>query len=441
VKKTILTALCIFLLCHTGLKADTHNLQSFLSLVEQHNRDLELAEKDLDLAKTQKKEAWSRALPDISAQGNYTRNLGRRFLYIDFPDFATGETTQQKFQISYWNEFGFNLAVSQTLFSFNVGQGLKAANQYQKLSDYVYDSQHQAVISVAKTAFYQTLLLKKVWEVAQESEKNARENYDIMKIKYDNGVISMLQLLQAEVRWENIQPETIKAKRNYELALNNLKNFAGVSVEEEITIEGNLDAFPSMPEMEPLERILERRPDFNALKWEKELRGTDVKAQTANYYPELRANVVLYNLSAISDQFKLERKNITYWIGLTLNIPIWNGGETAARVKRAEVELEKARIRIEKTRESIITELQNIFLRLEEAKARIDAGEKNVETAEKAFQVAESSARNGLATQLELKDARLLYDQAKVNYYSAIYDYLAAYFDWELAAGKVDQSY
>jgi outer membrane protein len=425
---------------NSGLMADIHNLQSFLSLVEQYNKDLELAEKELDLAKTQKKEAWSRALPNISAQGNYTRNLGRRFLYIDFPDFETGETTEQKFQISYWNEFGFNLAVSQTLFSFDVGQALKAASQYQKLTDYMYDSQHQVVISFAKTAFYQTLLLKKVWEVAQESEANARENYEIMKKKYDNGMISKLQLLQAEVRWENIQPETIKAKRNYELALNNLKNFAGISTEEEITLEGNLDAFPSMPEEEPVERILEQRPDFNALQWEKELRGTDVKAQTADYYPELKANFVLYNLSALSDQFKLERKNITYWIGLSLNIPIWNGGQTAARVKRAKVELEKARIRIEKTKEAIFTELQNIYLRLEEAKARIDAGEKNVETAEKAFQIAESSARNGLATQLELKDARLLYDQAKVNYYSAIYDYLAAYFDWELATGKVNES-
>jgi outer membrane protein len=437
VKKTVLTVICIFTIFNSGIKAETHNLQSFLSLVEQYNRDLELAEKELDLAKTQKKEAWGRALPSVSAQGNYTRNLGRRFLFIDFPDFETGETTQQKFQISYWNEFGFNLGISQTLFSFDVGQALKAANQYQKLTDYVYDAQHQAVISFAKTAFYQTLLLKKVWEVVQESEENARENYEIMKKKYDNGVISKLQLLQAEVRWENIKPETIKAKRNYGLALNNLKNFAGISTEEEITLEGNLDAFPSMPEAEPLERILEQRPDFNALKWEKELRGTDVKAQTADYYPELKANFVLYNLSAISDQFKLERKNITYWIGLSLNIPIWNGGQTAARVERAKVELEKARIRIEKTKEAIVTELQNIYLRLEEAKARIEAGEKNVETAEKAFQIAESSARNGLATQLELKDARLLYDQAKVNYYSAIYDYLASYFDWELASGRV----
>jgi outer membrane protein TolC len=436
-KKTILPVVILFVLSGFAVGTETHNLQSFLSMVEQHNRDLQLAEKELDLAQTQKKEAWSRALPKISAQGSYTRNLGRRFLYIDFPDFETGETTQQKFQISYWNEFGFNLGVSQTLFSFDVGQGLKAAKQYETLTDYVYDAQYQTVMSFAKKAFFQTLLLKKVWEVSQASEENARENYELMKKKYENGVVSQLQLLQAEVRWKNIQPETIKAKRNYELVLNSLKTFAGIPEEEEIALEGNLDAFPSMPEEESLEGILEQRPDFNALLWEKALRETDVKARSAGYYPSLRANIALYNLSALSDRFKLDRKNITYWIGLSLNIPIWDGGQTAAQVSRARIELEKSRIKIEKSKEDILNELQNVYLRLKEADSRVAAGKQSVETAEKAFKVAESSARNGLATQLELKDARLLYDQAMLNYYSAVYDYLASYFDWELATGRV----
>jgi outer membrane protein len=438
-KKTILISIGIFFLSGLAAGAETHNLHSFLSLVEQHNHDLQLAEKNLDLAQTQKKEALSRALPNISAQGSYTRNLGRRFLYIDFPDLSTGETSQQKFQISFWNEFGFNLGFSQTLLSFDVGQGLKAAKQYGTLSDYVYDAQYQNVINLAKKAFYQTLLLKKVWEVTLASEENAKENYELVKKKYENGVVSQLQLLQAEVRWKNIQPETIKAKRNYELIRNNLKTLAGIPEEEEIELEGNLDAFPSLPEEEPLARILEQRPDFNALLWEEELRKTDVKARTAGHYPSLKANFVLFNLSALSDQFKLERKNITYWIGVTLNIPIWDGGMTAAQVSRARIELEKAKIQVDKTKEEILTQLQNIYLRLKEADTRVSAGKQGVETAQKAFKIAESSARNGLATQLELKDARLLYDQAILNYYTAVYDYLAAYFDWELATGRMDR--
>ncbi len=275
--------------------------------------------------------------------------------------------------------------------------------------------------------------------MTRSSEENAKENFLIIKRKYDNGLVSKLELLQAEARWENIVPDTIKAEGNYELAMNNLKTFAGISVLEEMTIEGDFDQYPGMPAVIPAESVLESRPDFNALKWEKELRASDVKAQKADYYPELKANFVLYNLTATSDIYKLERRNITYWIGLSLYIPIFQGGETAARVRSANVELEKSQIRIEKTKEIIYNEIRNIYLRLEEAQKRIVAGKKNMETAEQAFQIAESSARYGLATQLELKDARLLADQAKLGYFSAIYDYLAAYFDWELATGRLTQ--
>jgi len=439
VKKRIILFVYLLLFIIYGIQAETYDLESFLSLVENYNKDLKLAEKELDMAQVRKKQALADALPHVSASGNYIRNIGRRFLYIDFPDFETGETQLTKFQISYWNEFALNLGINQTLFSFKVGNALKAAKQYQKFTDFMYDSQYQNVITFAKKAFYQTLLLKKVWEVTRSSEENAKENFLIIKKKYDNGLVSKLELLQAEARWENIVPDTIKAEGNYELALNNLKTFAGISVLEEMTIEGDFDQYPGMPAIIPAESVLESRPDFNALQWEKELRVSDVKAQKADYYPELKANFVLYNLTATSDVFRLDRRNITYWVGLSLSIPIFQGGETAAQVRRANIELEKSQIRIEKTKEIIYNELRNIYLRLEEAQKRIVAGRKNMDTAEQAFQIAESSARNGLATQLELKDARLLADQAKLGYFSAIYDYLAAYFDWELATGKVTQ--
>ncbi len=436
--KKILVLAVISLILHSyGISTERYDLQGFLSLVELHSKDLKLAEIELDMAKARKKEALSTALPELSASGNYSRNLGRNFLYIDLPDFQTGETREQKFQISYWNEFGFNLSLRQTLFSFKVGNALKAAKQYQKLTDFVYDSQYQAVIGFAKKAFYQTLLLKKVWEVTRASEENAMENYQMVKKKYDNGLASKFELLQAEARWENLKPETMKARRNYELALNNLKNFAGIPVQKEISLEGDFNDRPPMPDLIQLEKILEMRPDYNALLWEQKLRGTDVKAQTSEYYPTLKANFVLYNMSALSDRFKLDRKNVNYWIGLTLSVPIFNGGFTSAQVNKAKIELEKTRIKIDKTKEAIYNEIRNIYLRLEESQKRIISSEKSLETAKEAFRIAESSTASGLATQLELKDARLLSDQAEVNYYSAVYDYLAAYFDWELAVGQV----
>lgn len=415
--------------------AAVYDLEAFLHRVETHSKDLKIAQKDLDMAAVYKKEARAAALPDIRLEANYKRNLKDIFLYIDFPDFDTGEMTNQKFKINYKNEYGLSAVLTQTLFSFKVGNALKAAKQYQKLTDYAYDARHQVIINVSKKAFYQVLLLKKVWEVNRESEDNAHENYLDVKKKFDHGQVSQFKLLQAEARWQNMVPETTKAERNYQLALNSLKNLAGIPVEENIVLDGDFERRPPMPGMEQLDAILERRPDYNALLWEEKLRGTGVKSEKANLLPSLRLNLI-YNFSSLSDQFKLERQNHSYIVGLNLSVPIFTGGYMQAQVQKARIEQEKTRIKMDKEREAIYKDIRNIYLRLEEAHKRVQATGKSLETAKKAFEIAEVTAANGLATQLELKDARMLYDQARLNCHAAAYDYLAAYFDWQLASGK-----
>ena len=184
------------------------------------------------------------------------------------------------------------------------------------------------------------------------------------------------------------------------------------------------------------DEILKRRPDYNALFWEKKLRENGISNEKANYLPSLEANII-YAFSSISDYFRFEQINNNIIIGLTLNIPIYSGGYTGAQVQKARIELNKTNIRIKQTEEMIYTQIQNIYLRLEEAYQRIAAARSNLTTIEKAYNIAQNSADNGLATQLELKDSRLLFDQTKLGFYSAIYDYRAAYYDWEQATGSV----
>ncbi|MCP5107933.1 MAG: hypothetical protein GY950_31380 [bacterium] len=89
-----------------------------------------------ETAAVYKKEAVSTALPRLELRADYKRNLKDNFLYIDFPDFETGEMTNQKFKINYKNEYGLNAVLSQTLSSFKVGAALKAAKEYKQLTDF-----------------------------------------------------------------------------------------------------------------------------------------------------------------------------------------------------------------------------------------------------------------------------------------------------------------
>jgi len=416
-----------------AVQSQTLDLESFLSRVLTHSKNLKLAVKQQELAAIQKQEAVATALPKIVARANYTHNLTDYYMYADMSA-LTGKPGVMKMKIKRNNEFSASIALQQTLFSPNVGSAIRAAKQYQKLTDFVYDASLQAITNGAKKIFYQCILLEKVFEVSVASKDNARENYETMKLRFDNGQISEFQLLQAEVRWKNAIPAASRARRNLELALNNLKNWAGYLPEEKIKLSGSFE-IPAMPVEAELESILHKRPDFNAQLWENRLLNTNLRAKKSSFLPTLTGTIA-HAYSAQSDAFKLEQDNGLTFAGLNLSIPIYLGGYRFAQIKRARVEVQKSEIKIKQIKENIYNEIANNLLRLKEARQSINSAESILKVARKAFKIAENTARSGLTTQLELKDARIGFDQAQLNFYAASYDYLAAYFDYEKTTGR-----
>jgi outer membrane protein len=181
-------------------RAEPYDLHTYLDAVKQHSKDLQLADRDRDLAQVQKKEALSTALPTVGFEAGYNRNLTDYFTYFDMSALMPGATGLSKVPVKRDNEYNATLALRQTLFSPQVGNALKAASQYQKLSDLIYDSHFDAVITGAKKLYFQCMLLEKIWAVSKSAEINALDNFNNMKLKYDNGQVSQFELLQSEIR-------------------------------------------------------------------------------------------------------------------------------------------------------------------------------------------------------------------------------------------------
>lgn len=430
-KRTGILTIAILMLSTLTVAADPIDIEQFLHRVEAHSKDLKLARQELRTADANKREALSGALPHLSASAGYNRNLNKTYMYVDL-----GEGTT-KMRINRDNEYSANIVLGQTLFNGTVYNAVKAANQYKKMSNLIYDASHQEIVTYAKKAFYQTLLLKVVWEVSQASEQNAYDNYTDIKKAYESGLTSEFALLQAEVRHKDLVPQTTEAERNYKIALINVKNLAGIPVEEDISLHGGLDTFPNLPERESLETILKSRPDFNALLWQERLYNTGVSAERSGYLPSLSGSLT-YAFSSQSNEWSFDEKNEALILGVNLSFPIFSGGATRAKVQKAKIERDKAGITVDKTREDIEREIESIRLRLEESYNRIISARATLKAAEKAFAIAEATSHSGLSTQLELKDSRVMLDQATTGYYSAVYEYLDAFFDWEKAIGKVN---
>lgn len=416
-----------------------YNLEAILKLAEKNNKDIKLAQSNLYYAATLKKEALSQALPHLSAGMNYNRNFLANKFFFTITD-SLGQERTQSFTASFDNVYQFSTSLNQSLFTFGkIGNALRAANYFNHYSQYQFNGEHQAIITRIKKAFYLTLLQQKVWEVAIQSQESAYDNYENIKLRFESGTVSEFDLLQAETRWQNTIPATTLARKNYEVALNNLKSLVDIPLREEIVLVGGLETFPPLPDSLDYLVVFDRRPDYNALLWEKRLQEKRISIERSNYFPSLYGNLT-YVFNSSSNEFKLENKNDNIILGLSLNIPIFSGLYTPAQVQKARIDLERVKTRISKAHDDIRVELKNIYLRMQESRQRIEAASKSITTAQRAFEIAETRVQNGLATQLEFRESRVDLDRAQLNYYIAIYDYLEAYFDWQQATGSVNFS-
>ena len=420
------------------LPATELNLKQALALAGKNNKNLKLARAETRMADARVQEAWSSALPRLSTDVNYTRNLKSQYFYINTGGGGGfgGPGSPTRFSFSFKNEYNVMAKLDQTIYSFGkVGTALKIAYEYEDFVKANYNYQSQVIFAGIKEAFYGVILMQKIYRLAVDSEKSAHDNYLQTKERYQNGAVSEYDVLQAEVRWRAALPEKISAHKNYELALNNFKIMLEIPVSDSLSLTGNLDRLPPMPAAQLSDSVIVNRDDLKAMQLEYAMRQKNVSLEFANHLPNLTGNFT-YTYSGRSDLFKIENDNAYYTLGLHLHIPIFSGGFTSAQVQKAEVDAYKSKIRLQEKKEQVGADLVNARLRLEEAHKRIESAAGNVDVARRAFEIAQTRVANGLSTQLELRDSRLLLDRARVNALSARYDYIKAYLNWQKVTGR-----
>ena len=98
-----------------------------------------------------------------------------------------------------------------------------------------------------------------------------------------------------------------------------------------------------------------------------------------------------------------------------LSVPVLTGGRLRGDRMVAEASLLEARALFEQTRSLAEFDTRTAVLQLASARAQWQASAGTVEQATRAYQIAEIRYREGMSTQTELADSRILLQQAQAN--------------------------
>jgi outer membrane protein TolC len=113
--------------------------------------------------------------------------------------------------------------------------------------------------------------------------------------------------------------------------------------------------------------------------------------------------------------------------GLSVSIPLVDGGLVKNQVEEARANLQAAKADEESLRQKVLLEVQDSYLSLVESRERIAVAELGVKQAMENLELATGRYAAGVGSPIEVTDATVGYRDARNNYVQALYDYNVAH--------------
>lgn len=425
-------ALGIFSVASTlAYSQQTVTLKQAIEFALQNKADALKARLDITNADAKILEAKAGALPKVTGNANITYNPIIQEIALGGQTFKMGQP---------WVAVA-GVHLQQALFNQQVFIGLKAAKSTKEFYQLNANLTEEQIIERVSNAYFQVFTAQEQKNTLESSYSSTEKVRNVIKSLYDNGLSKKIDLDRTNVNLTNIETNIKQSNNGITQAENALKFYMGMPIETKIQlVQEDMAVTPHL-----LDDTVntDERTEVKVLLKNKELLEYQKKATIANYYPtvNLTAN---YNWQGLGEKFPLTNGSSkgVMWsdysaIGLGINIPIFNGFATKAKVQQNQIDIDKLEIDIKDTKLGLDQAYQNAKAQIENSLATLESQKANVKLAEDVLADTKSNYQYGLATLTDLLDAENSLVQAKNNYTTAILDYKIAEVQYYKSKGEL----
>lgn len=452
------------------------SLDEALARALGESEEIRLARASLDLADAQVTSTRAQALPQLNSSLSYQRTFYSPFQTgpMRLPDslkFSPDSNASVLDRLSYLekhtgtaglagmsglfgslpfgrtNAYVAGITASQVLYSGGrTGAALRIAADFRRAAQSQYVEQVSDLVLQVRQAYVRASLASQLESIAQAALDQALAFQHQQQLRLDAGTASELDVLRAEVSAENLRPQLVAARNSAEIAVLDLKRLIDIPLTQPLKLTTVLAAptaaqIDTVSELKP-ELVAEQRSAVAAAERQVAMREQQIQIARGSFLPQvdLRLNFGAQNLPmtvfGVGDS--PWRRDVSAAVAVSL--PLFTGFRRVADVQQARINLEQAQLQLSQLREAIQLQYQQARGERERALSTISARQRTVEQAQRVHDLTVLRYDRGLATQLEVSDARLALLQARTNVAQAIADFYIADAGVQRALGKVPQS-
>ena len=410
-----------------------------------------LARAQVELSDAQATVARASALPQLRVTGAYTHVLENARAQ------AVGQIFNQP------NTYTTNANLSQAVFQGGRALGaMRAASRLRRASRLTLEEARNTASFDVQRAYLQALFAEQLVDIQESNFQLADAQLKQVMQFESSGRAARYDVLRARVQRSNIEPEAIRARSDYDIALLELKRLSNVPVDQPIRLTTQLDpkGVETMVTLVSQQQTVDDRPSVRAAQLTAAARHSAIGVARADLFPtvtvffqsgfqafpqsgfpSVRGRLLEIDCPEDSTPGRVCTLQNGGWfsdraVGVQLTWFPFDGLRTKGNIDAAQAQAKIADLTYSQEKEDVALEIEQARAELERAHALFAAQQQNANEANEAFRLTSLRFNRGLSTQLDVTDAQISLRTARTNEARAVYDLYLAIADLARAQGK-----
>lgn len=314
------------------------------------------------------------------------------------------------------------LRVAQPIFQAEIYSGYRAASAARDAQSASFGAAERQLASEIRAGYVNHAKALRLAELRAATRLLLEEQVRVMSRLVEAGRATPDALSRARAELSEAQQREAEAAQLADATRQSFNMMIGRSISDSVTMlpeaSLGLDALPTLEVA--LASGLEDREELRALAAGKRAADAQSAVARGSFLPNL---AVALDYGVQGNEYRFNRDADFALVSVVASWNLFNGGRDAARVQSAKLEAERYALQGQDARRGVELQVRLAWQAAAVAKQANETAAAQQDAAERTYQLVSRRAEEGLASPLELSEARVARTAAQLNAVFTTYDY------------------
>jgi len=339
---------------------------------------------------------------------------------------------------SPFDVFDARATVVQNLFSMSLIQRWRAARTGVDVATLEAEVTKRDTMATVALLYMEALRAE---AAVKAGEANVELSQRLLKLAQDRkkaGIATGLDVTREQVQLENEKQRLLVAQSDRDSSKLNLIRALGIDFDVRLTLTDALKLVEvaTQAPQDILASARANRAELKAQATREKLAALSLSSVTSERLPSLNFNGDYGWIGLKADDAIGTRT-----VGVTLSVPIFDGGQREGRISEGRSKVRQESIRMKDVSDQVTLEVRNALITLTSSRQQVSVSEEGLKLALKELDQAQDRFAAGVANNIEVTNAQTSVARARDNVIEALFRFNASRVNLARAEGKLDTLY